>query len=664
MHFENGFTFILVLLIMREKVGDIMYLLNRRGILITRYLINTEKPISSEVLASILGTTSRTIRNDIEMIDQILSGVGANVVSKSGSGYMIEIHDENEFHIFVDSFNEKYNDDTSIPQYNVERIRSMIHQLLITEGSIKSEIFMEQFFISRTTLSQDLKYIRKLLSRYHLEIKQRPNYGLSIVGKEHHLRTALIDYLFIDEDMSSMGDHEMKLRLDIKGCQDAMQYLLLKTSIHISFQSLKEIANLISVSDYRRCNNHYVEFDEMTLDELCRLEEYPVAIKIYKELNIETNVSEIIFLALWIASRRIYGLEDEFSLVENKSLFFLSDEMLKFLFVYTDVNFLSDQDVRYLVTRELRGMLLRITYGLEMKNMPMIEIKQMNPAFEYAILMCDYLNKKYAYVFSEEEISNLAILLHRSMSKYNVNYKKQRICLVFHRGQHSARIIYNQLKNNFDRYIESIGSCEYHELNRNIDSKYDLIITDMPRVKFTCQIPVHQIQNKFNVAERAKLKSLLLHRSQEFEHFIRCFHENLIFKELDAQNKNEVLSLMCGAMNQHYQVSETLFDAVIARENISSTERSNNVSLAHSLFPVAEKTCVSLAILKKPILWNQEQVQLVICVANGKDEDYVFMVITLLQIILDDVFLIHNLLKLSDYQELKQLFYEKIMSDL
>lgn len=67
---------------------------------------------------------------------------------------------------------------------------------------------------------------------------------------------------------------------------------------------------------------------------------------------------------------------------------------------------------------------------------------------------------------------------------------------------------------------------------------------------------------------------------------------------------------------------------------------------------------------KKSILWNQEQVQLVICVANGKDEDYVFMVITLLQIILDDVFLIHNLLKLSDYQELKQLFYEKIMSDL
>lgn len=639
-----------------------MLTLNRRGISIMRYLLNFDKSISSEVLASVLGTTSKTIRGDIELIDAILTSVGANVVSKSGSGYGIVVHDEDEFSIFVDSFNEKYNNHLPLPLYNEERIRYLIHYLLVSDSYIKSDDFIDYLFVSRTTLTQDLRFVRTILKTYHLELIQKPNYGLMIKGEEQHLRLALIDYLYLDEDMAMMEGIHMRLKLDTKGCMDAMKYVFLKTKVHLSFKSLRDVANLIAVSHYRRESNHVVTFNELQLEELKELEEYQISRRIYFELNIDTTESEICFLALYIATRRIYAVEDDFSLKDNKSLFFLCDEMLKFLFIYTDVNFLMDRDVRMLITKELRGFLLRINYHIEHKSLQIMEIKMMSPTFDYAMLMADYLNKKYGYVVAENEIAQLTLLLQQSISKYNLNYRKQRICLVFNRGHFSSYSIYNQLST-LGEYIESIGSCEFHELSGDIDQNYDLIITDMPRVKFDCTITVFQVLGNFGNEELLKIKRLLLHRKEEYELFIQGFDESLIFYDLKANSKEEALTFLCEKIEEKHNMSNALQQAVFANESISSSERGNNVAIAHSLFPVCEKTVIAIGILKKPIIWENEIVQLVFVVANGNNENYVFMSIALIQSVIKDIFAIHEIMKSKDFSQIQKLFYQYLVCE-
>lgn len=640
-----------------------MLTLNRRGISIMRHLLNSDRAISSEVLASILGTTSKTIRGDIEVIDAILTSVGANVVSKSGSGYTIEVHHENEFSIFIDSFNEKYNNNTPLPMYNEERIRYLMHYLLLADTHIKSEAFLDHLFISKTTLTQDLRYVRTILQDYHLTLSQKPNYGMLIEGKEQHIRLALIDYLFLDEDMAMMEGQHMNLQLDIKGCMDAMKYVLLKTKVHLGFKSLRDVANLIAVSHYRRAHQYTIEFHEIQIEELKELEEYQLSAKLYHELNIETTESEVCFLALYIATRRIYELEDDFSLKDHKSLFFLCDEMLKFLFIYTDVNFLMDQDVRMLITKELRGFLLRINYQLEHKSLQIMEIKAMCPTFDYAMLMADYLNKKYGYEISENEIAQLTLLLQQSISRYNLNYQKQRICLVFNRGHFSSYSIHNQLLLNLHEYIESIGSCEFHELSRDIDQHYDLIITDMPRVKFNCTIPVFQVLGNFGHEELLKIKRLLLHRREEFALLMEGFDASLVFYDLEASTKEEALDILCEAIAGRHHISHALHQAIYAKETISSSERGNNVAIAHSLFPVCEKTTVAMGILKKPITWQNEIVQLLFVIANGNNENYVFMTSSLIQMVIQDVFAIHELLKVTNFSQIQTIFHQYLVSD-
>ncbi|GAA6427498.1 BglG family transcription antiterminator [Dielma fastidiosa] len=635
--------------------------LNRRIISIMKYLLNSSQPISSEILASILGTTSKTIRADIETIDLILSSVGAKVSSKSGSGYLIEVVDKNEFNIFLDRFNEKYNHSASPPVYNEERIRYIMHYLLVSEDYIKSEVFLDNLYISRTTLTQDLRYVRGILADYHLSLKQKPNHGLAVDGEEQHLRIALINYLFLDEELAAAEFMPMVLKLDTKGCLDVMQYTLMKSKIHVSYQSLRELADLISVSEYRRRHHHFVLFNELQLEELMNLEEYSIASWIYSELNIDTTQSEIAYLALYIASRRIYEINDEFSLQENKSLFFLCDEVLKFLFIYTDINFLLDEDVRLLMSREFRGLLLRINYKIENRGLPVMELKAMSPIFDYALLAADYLNKKYNYKISEQEIAQLTLLFQHSIFKDNLFYPKQRVCLVFHHGKLSSYSIDHSLRKNLGEYIETIKFCEFHELTRAIDQEYDLIITDMPRINFNCSIPVYQVLNDFNSDDILKVKRFLLHLEDEYALFMQGFHDNLVLCELNFSTKEEVIKYLCQQITEKHHVSNALYQAVLAEESISSGERGNNVAIMHSLFPVCEQTTIAVGILKKPILWQNEMVQLIFVIAIGSNENYVFMSSSLIHLLTSNIFAIHELLKIKSLDQLKKIIYQYLV---
>lgn len=639
-------------------------ILSRRTISIMKYLLNNHSPISSDVLASALGTTSKTVRADIKLIDEILKKVGAKVVSKSGIGYNIEIFNKSEFLIFLDSFNEKYYTKISLPTYNIERINFIINQLLTEENYIKSEEFINQLYISRTLLTQDLKKVRQILKKYHLELLQKPNFGMKIKGTEIHKRVAMLDYIFLDEDISILSSKRIPIDIDLKLCTDVLVKYLQAKDIHVPYKYMQDTALLISISDFRIKRNHNVVLNKLEIEEIMEFEEYDVATNVCRDLNIITDERERCFIALYIASRRTYyGNEaNKFELSKNKSLYFLCDELLRIIYIYTNINFLMDNFIREELTKELRGMLLRLGYGLEYKTMPMEEIKIMMPTFGYAELMADYLEKRYGYIVPADEIGGLALILQQSLSKYNLNYKKQRVCLVFNRGPYSAYGIQNILQKNFQEYIEYIGICEFHEVNDDLLHRYDLIVTDMPRIKFNYDIPILQVLGAFGTNEMLQAKRLLLRKDEEYAFLADRFKDENFFKDLDVHSKKEALERICNKLEDNLEISN-IFKSVMSQEKIISSEQGNNIAIPHTLYTVTKYSQVALATLKRPILWDDEMVQIIFLIINGQDERYTYMTVSLVQSIVNDVFVIHDLLNAKDVNDLKNIMYKKIVLD-
>ncbi|MEG0077945.1 BglG family transcription antiterminator [Anaerorhabdus sp.] len=629
-----------------------MLALEKRHILIMKVLINASEPLSSELLGSILGATSRTIRGDIKLIDQILQRMGAQVISKSGIGYTLEVINRGEFNVFLQSFNEKYSDNASIPSYATERIRIILHQLLISESYVKSEVFENQLFISRTTLSADLKKVRDILSSYHLKLEHKPNYGLRIIGDERHIRFALSDYMNMDEEGSTFIK-TISVELDASICKNEIVKLLIDNKIHISVSSLEQCIALLQIMDLRIKKNHNVRLSDSQFEEIKSYREYSIVNEWLNKILPGINEHEVANYTLHILSRQILGIEDNYDLTENKTSYFLQDEMLKFLFTYTNQDFSFDSQLRKLLSRELKSMLIRITYGYEFHDTSMVQVKQTNLAFEYAVIMTDYLVKKYGYSMNESEIAVLANHLHFSMEQ-NIKVQNQfNVGLIWSRGRNESLLIKQKILKSFSQYIDSIKMLEHYELDEQTEQELDLIITDMPRARFRSKISLIQIMNQFNYQEKKELKDFFSKKGVMLHTLLNCLDKSCCIFDVDVQTSEEAICQLSKQMIKNMKITSGFEQMVFQREKISSTERGNNVAIAHSLFPSSEKTIVGIAILKHPITWGQENAQLVFMISNGNNEEQMFTVLQWLQTLVQNYEFVHECLNAKNFEEIR-----------
>ena len=68
---------------------------------ILKELMASNTPITAGYLGQILEVSSRTIREDIKDLNQILSKHGAEIKSTRGIGYELEIIETKDFHSFL-----------------------------------------------------------------------------------------------------------------------------------------------------------------------------------------------------------------------------------------------------------------------------------------------------------------------------------------------------------------------------------------------------------------------------------------------------------------------------------------------------------------------------------------------------------------------------------
>lgn len=629
--------------------------INKRQLLIIKHLINAKDTLSSDVLASALGITPKTVRNDIELINLLLERVGAQIVSKLGSGYYIEISIHNEFYIFLQSFNEKYIDNSTIPNYNHERLRYIIHNLLVLDNYIKSETLIDELFISRSTLTNDLKQIRLILKNYHLVLIHKPNYGVFIDGKEYNKRIALCDYLNLDEDLSYSNISNFALYIDQKEIEDKLVDKLITRKISISLKSLKELTLLTQITISRYKQTKKLDFSIGESEKIKDSIEFSLMNDLLIELEFQLSESEILFLAIYLISRRIYRKEDEFNLLINKDLYFLSDEMLRFLFVHTNLDFSYDQEVRQLLSRELKSMLVRLEYKIEHRNLPIIEIKQENAAFEYALIMIDYISKKYSIKVPEEEAIPFALILQKSLLNDYRNYEKLKVGLVFYKGKNYSYLVENKLYKHFNNYLQKIDLLEYYELCPYYESQYDLIVTDLPITRFNINIPIFQIQNQLNEYERKKLSQFFTRKNLKLGWFLEALNPKLFIKNCNVSTKEEVIRLVSDKFMENNNISTQILDLFTYRESLSVSEHGNNCALIHTMYQCSEKTQIAFVILKKPIIWQNESVQLVFFIANG-NEERLYNFIDWLRQMLTQMNLVHELLKCEEYNEVCEVF--------
>ena len=272
--------------------------------------------------------------------------------------------------------------------------------------------------MSRATISHDLAAVKSELKEYHLDIVTKANYGMKILGSECHLRAALTDYLNSDEDIGSVM-HEGDLQMynpDPLWIKRHCTQKMTEYGIFISDQSLQKFVNLIIVSDYRIKHKCAIDLPCDEVRDVEQSAEFHLAQDILKALHMNWSQMEIRYMTIFIISRRTILDSDSYDIRSERKYFSLSGGIIDWIYYKTGTDFTVFPALRLELARHLRGMAYRLQYGLEKRDLGVLENKRKNAALEYAVLACDFITGKIKAEIQENSgkrnhISLLSLLL-------------------------------------------------------------------------------------------------------------------------------------------------------------------------------------------------------------------------------------------------------------
>lgn len=153
---------------------------------IINYLLEKGDFISANEIANKLKFSTKTIYRGINEIREV---IGENIIESSkGRGYRLN------FEEYKENLNTIYSKNLSINTPEYRRMMILLQLLSITPEKISIRKLSEQYFVSESSITNDLDYIETNLFGTNLYIKSDTQ-GTAIVGTESEIRAFLMKLL-------------------------------------------------------------------------------------------------------------------------------------------------------------------------------------------------------------------------------------------------------------------------------------------------------------------------------------------------------------------------------------------------------------------------------------------------------------------------------------
>lgn len=569
---------------------------------------------TSGEISSILDCSSRTIRDEIKSLNVILSEHGASVVTTAGKGCIFEVYDKDRFEAFIKTDWHKYafeKESFNNPQFRLEYI---LRLLLFNNDYVKVDDICEELLISRSQFNKDIKIVKMHLSKYNLEVESKPYAGIIVEGSELNKRLAiancLYENMFKDESYLDIKNSENeKILNDIKE-------VVINTFLNYEYETSETAFKNLIIHLYiaiRRIQSG----DEMNVEkgELIRLKsknEYIIACEITTRLSemFEINFpeEEIAYISIHLLGKKISKDANARSIpseVENITI-----EMLNIVKNEVGIDLTGDLDLRISLGLHITPLIDRIQYGLVLNNPVLEDIKKDVFAFDAAAKSVGVLNKKYGVKVSEDEIGYIALHLSVAISRINEEKNKKDILIICGSGVGTANMMKYRFLREFEQHVNSLETCDYISANEADLDQYDLIITSVPLSKET-KTPIIEVGlflNKEDIINiRPHISSLAAENKMD-----RFFSEELFFYKIKANSYKKLLEDLSIEINRKRCIKGNLYGSIMDREKLSSTAFDNSVAMPHPINPMTEETFITIAILDKPVKWNDKKISLVI----------------------------------------------------
>lgn len=570
---------------------------------------------SGKELAAALDVSERTIRSDIKEINDQLKDYDIQICPLYGKGYFLSIKDRS---VFVQLFSEHENYAS-----REDRVRTLLIHLLRGNDWFEIGALEDEMFVSRTTLENDLKTVRKKISLRHpyLQMERKGNF-IRLENNEIKRRDILIQLYtqywdYYSREGIAVNQDELNAEL-LRSIQDALKKAFLTYEVSLDDSAFIYLTLSIAIMYYRTVHGNIIRHTAVSrpdsdISELLRT----VINELNQTWNIEIRRAELIWLSDIL--RQLAKLCDQ-SYSKNKVL------------ESTDV--ICHQIINNLFEQ------IRLEYGIDYTYDDHLFVdlnRHVQALFDGVVapqiqnhILGDELRKKYPFIgdivhFTRKYLEEQCEIdlgdneedylypffisadrhMHRKIHRSGIV-----ACVISHMNGSITHYIMEQLQTYYKNVLDLRGPYPVHAKNKCVADKPNLIISTVATDNFSTVMhtPVITVSPLLEREDRQKIDRYIdkficeklfgpLPRSMS-----DYFNANLVYRMNNRESLVTTLSSM-----RDFLLSKKVIDRSVRAadpEQDYSILLDNGFLFLYQIDSTVSEPVISLAVLKKTISWK------------------------------------------------------------
>ncbi|NFI93748.1 PRD domain-containing protein [Clostridium botulinum] len=439
-----------------------MITLNKRQKDIINFLESKDEYVTIDCIAKFFEVSSRTIRNDLDSIEDLMKEsniilerkprVGIKLILKNGQDVQ-EVINEQDYKVYSSD----------------DRITVIILSLII-KGKVTIEELAKDVDVSKNTLVQDFKLVTAKLEEYDIQVSKKTYYGITINDNEEKIRNV---FFSIYSKLSDELKHDIKERLtqetNLKDSviKEKIEKIEKNIGTVYSEESIEELEIIILLSINRYNNNFKIDYSEREKNSLIRRREFSVL----KEILSLDDLEICYLLKISDGSRRAVGGE-----VNN-----ITQEILDELCKTLNIDCSNDLEFTSQIAMHLKVAIHRIKNNLVIEN-PMLEEIKYKMSFIYQITETILSSKEdiIGVKFPEEEIAYMAMYFDAIFERNIKSKFTYKILLVCNGGLATSSLLKVRIGAMLPE-LEIKNVCRLKDLDKELENTdIDFIVSTIP----------------------------------------------------------------------------------------------------------------------------------------------------------------------------------------
>ena len=457
-------------------------------------------PMTIEKLASLMRVSHRTIRYDLEHVDEELTNRGYHICKKGNKGVWLE-------HII---YREDRNIEKTVVAYDYalsreERRNAIIIFILDCPSPVATELLAEKLAVSRSTLLSDLDNVRLFLRENSLVLSSQRGLGLWIEGEESLIRRVLIsifsgrdhNFMFSGQDTANHDYESDTFRkyveeLPVESIVEAFISLVQNNDLPYNDFSINYMVVSLLVQIKRlRIGKSITQSVFGVAEDASNTFLYKAAQKLAEHLSVYhtviQNEAEVNFMILQLLSSKIppwpetikegAGEKDTAILLARN----LAEVFVKHCQMWLGDIYADDEELLYGLALHLQPAIQRAKYGIKLSNPMLPQIREKyRSLFLIAVKALQEVEEKLGTKLSEDEIGYLTIHLGAAIERKKIRpLKKVKVLLVCGNGIGTAKLLSMTLQNRIP-YLDIIRVISIYEWKQQDLNGIDIVISTVP----------------------------------------------------------------------------------------------------------------------------------------------------------------------------------------